>query len=65
MQVNVHTHVPVTVNNLGGYGYGYSYGYYPAFSGSRSVVTRPAPSMPTKVGGDFPAPPDYGPRALK
>ena len=69
VQVNVHMQVPVIVNNRGGYGYygyGHGYGYgYPVLSGARSHVTRSTSSMPTKVGGDFPAPPDHGPRAFK
>lgn len=69
VQVNVNTQV---INNMGGYGYGYGYGGYGYGSsyarGSRASVapvraTRSAP--PTKVGSDFPAPPDYGPRALR
>lgn len=71
--------VQVNVNNTqivnhpigyGGYGYGYGYGagYGYARGYGASVVGTPvraAPSMPTKVGGDFPPPPDYGPRALR
>jgi hypothetical protein len=66
VQVNVST--PVIVNNLGGYGYGSAYGYgrsssynYGAVGAARGARSAPAP----KVGADFPAPPDYGPRALR
>jgi len=63
VQVNVST--PVVVNNYGGYGYGY--GFYPSTFGARSVAApvRATYSAAVKVGSDFPAPPDYGPRALK
>jgi hypothetical protein len=66
----VQVNVPVTINNMGGYGYGYSYGYgygYP-YGGGGPVGAAPARttrSAAPKVGADFPAPPDYGPRALK
>lgn len=65
VQVNVHTQVPVIVNNYAGYGYGYgSYGYV---SSPRSSVSsaRASSGPPTQVGGNFPAVPDYGPRAMK
>ncbi len=71
VQVNVHTEVPVIINNMGGYGYGYGgYGYgsaYPSAYSARSVAApaRTTRSAAPKVGADFPAPPDYGPRALK
>jgi hypothetical protein len=67
VQVNVNTQVPVIINNWGGYGYGYGaygYGSYGAHSVSAPVRTTTR-STATKVGADFPAPPDYGPRALK
>jgi hypothetical protein len=65
VQVNVHTQVPIVINNYGGYGYGYGgYGYGRAAT-PHATPTRATSAMPTKVGGDFPAPPDYGPRALK
>jgi hypothetical protein len=74
VQVNVHTQVPVFINNPAGYGYGgYGYGPYGYDRGASSY--RPGswggPGRATthgaaqKVGADFPAPPDYGPRALK
>jgi hypothetical protein len=64
-QVNVHT--PVTVNNyVGGYNYGsygaYGYGITARSSGTSAHVSG---GVPTQVGGDFPAPADYGPRAYK
>ena len=67
----VQVNVPITINNMGGYGYGYGYGYgdgYPYAGGGRVVGAAPARttrSAAPKVGADFPAPPDYGPRALK
>lgn len=61
VQVNVTTHVPVVVNNYAGYGYG----YYPSAYAAPVAPVRAARSTETKVGADFPAPPDYGPRALK
>jgi hypothetical protein len=63
VQVNVST--PVIVNNYAGYGYGY--GYYPnaTSAGLVSTPVRTTRSAEQKVGADFPAPPDYGPRALK
>ena len=66
VQVNVSTPVYVSTPAYG-YGYGYTtrssaYGYGGRVSGA---PVRSAPSAPTKVGGDFPAPPDYGPRALR
>lgn len=65
VQVNVHTQVPVVINNYSGYGYG-GYGYgYGSVAPSRATPARATSGAPTKVGGDFPAPPDYGPRALK
>lgn len=72
VQVNVTT--PVIINNPVGYGYGVSYGYGVGYGygrssdGARSVAASRGTSshgMPTQVGGDFPPPPDYGPRALK
>lgn len=65
VQVNVHTQVPVIVNNYGGFG---AYGYYGAGYGSparASVTTHGVRGTESKVGADFPAPPDYGPRAMK
>jgi hypothetical protein len=73
-QVNVHTHVPVVVNNYGGYGYGYGgygYGYggngygYGRAAAPRTTGSRTTSAAPIKVGGDFPPPPDYGPRAFR
>jgi hypothetical protein len=72
VQVNVHTQVPVIVNNYGGYGaYGYGYGGY-GYAGGYGVSVRAAGSSgrtthttDAKVGADFPAVPDYGPRAMK
>jgi len=63
-QVNVTTHVPVTINN---WGYGYGYGYGGVTASRASVVTVPvrAATSDQKVGADFPKVPDYGPRALK
>lgn len=71
LQVNVHT--PVTVNNYAGYGYGgygYNYGSYGAYgygitARSSSASVHVSGGTPTQVGGDFPAPPDFGPRAYK
>jgi hypothetical protein len=69
VQVNVQTQVPIVINNYGGYGYGYGYGGYGYGYGRvaapRSAATRTTSAAPIRVGGDFPAPPDYGPRALK
>ena len=63
VQVNVHT--PVVINNYAGYGYG-GYGYYPsAYGSASSAPVRATRSADVKVGADFPAPPSYGPRALK
>jgi hypothetical protein len=65
VQVNVHTQVPVIVNNYGGFG---AYGYYGAgygYPSRSSVTTHGVRSTESKVGADFPAPPDYGPRAMK
>jgi hypothetical protein len=70
VQVNVHTQVPVIVNNYGGYG-GYGYGAYGYTSGYGVSVRasgssgRATHTTDTKVGADFPAVPDYGPRAMK
>lgn len=67
VQVNVTTQVPVTIHNGGGYGY-YGYGYgYPV---SRSVAPSSAPvrssgGAPQTVGGNWPAIPDYGPKAMR
>ncbi|HXK18328.1 MAG TPA: hypothetical protein VNG33_11025 [Polyangiaceae bacterium] len=67
VQVNVNTQV---INNMGGYGYSYGYGYGASAYGYGSRATL-APvrtttrSTESKVGADFPAPPDYGPRALR
>jgi len=67
VQVNVHTQVPIVINNYGGYGYGYGgYGYgYGRAATPRATPSRATSAAPIKVGGDFPAPRDYGPRALK
>lgn len=68
VQVNVTNNIPIVVNQPAGYGYGYGFapGYtYRAERGASGPPVRATPSMPTKVGGDFPSPPDYGPRALK
>jgi hypothetical protein len=65
VQVNVTT--PVVINNhYGGYGYGYGY-TVPYTRGGAVVTTAPRVAQPAsqKVGADFPAPPDYGPRALR
>jgi len=70
VQVNVST--PVYVSTPA-YGYGYGYGGYGATSrgagyygyGGRVSGAPVRGGAPTKVGGDFPAPPDYGPRALR
>lgn len=65
VQVNVQTQVPVVINNYGGYGYmGYGYGAYNSVAPARSSA-RASAGAPTQVGGDFPAPPDFGPRALR
>ena len=67
VQVTVNNQIPVVISHPVGYGYGY--GYVPAYSYARAPAAAPAarstPSAPQKVGGDFPAPPDYGPRALR
>ena len=67
VQVNVHTHVPVLINSPVGYGYGYGYGppssYRPGSWGA--PVRATTRGTEPQVGADFPAPPDYGPRALK
>lgn len=67
VQVNVHTQVPIVINNYASYGYGYGYGGhgYGRAAPSRTTPSRATSAAPIKVGGDFPAPPDYGPRALK
>jgi hypothetical protein len=68
VQVNVTTQVPVFINNPAGYGYG-GYGYAAPYSYRGRSFGRPARATTRgaelKVGADFPAPPDYGPRALK
>jgi hypothetical protein len=68
VQINVNT--PVIINNYGGYGVGYSYGYgygspYGYSSGRVDAPARASRGAAPKVGADFPAPPDYGPRALR
>ena len=63
VQVNVHTQVPIVINNYGGYGYG-GYGYG-ASTRAHAAPVRATSAAPTQVGGDFPAPPDFGPRALR
>jgi hypothetical protein len=64
VQVNVST--PVIINNYGGYGVGYGYGSPYAYDrGRASAPARATPRAAPKVGADFPAPPDYGPRALR
>jgi hypothetical protein len=73
VQVNVHTQVPIVVNNYSGYGYGYGgygyggygYGGYGRAAAPRTSGSRTTSAAPIKVGGDFPPPPDYGPRALR
>jgi len=72
VQVNVTNNIPIVVSHPIGYGYGYGYGYVSSYGYTRgnaaAVVGAPVratPAMPQKVGGDFPAPPDYGPRALR
>jgi len=75
VQVNVTAHIPVVVASPVGYGYGYAYGYAPSYGygaargyarvSAAGAPVRSTPSAPQKVDGDFPAPPDYGPRALR
>lgn len=71
VQVNVTTQVPVTIHNGGGYGYygGYGYGYPVSRSVTPSggVVRSTAASggAPQTVGGNWPAIPDYGPKAMR
>ena len=74
VQVNVHTQVPIVINNYGGYGYGYGYGGhgygyggrgYGRAATPRATPARTTSAAPIKVGGDFPPPRDYGPRALR
>jgi hypothetical protein len=67
VEVSVHTQVPIVINNYGGYGYGFGgYGYgYGRGAMPRSASRRATSAAPLKVGGDFPAPPDHGPRALR
>jgi hypothetical protein len=60
VQVNVHTAVPVVINNMGAYGYAYDYGARPIATPART--TRSSSPQP---GADFPPPPDYGPRPLR
>jgi hypothetical protein len=65
----VQVNVPVVINNYAGYGP--AYGYIPYGSGSygaRGIVGAPiraSSGASQKVGADFPAVPDYGPRAMK
>lgn len=54
VQVNVHTHVPVTINNYGSYGYAVVDDTTP-----RARTTRSAPLQP---GQDFPSLPNHGPQ---
>ncbi len=64
----VQVNVPVVINNYAGYGSAYGYVPYGYGSyGARSVVApvRATSSASQKVGADFPAVPDYGPRAMK
>jgi hypothetical protein len=66
VQVNVHTQV--NVNNPVGYGYAYGYGSpygYPAGGYATTNRVTPRAAAAPKVGADFPAPPSYGPRALR
>jgi len=70
VQVNVTTQVPVTIHNGGGYGYyGYGYGYpvgrsvAPSSGAVRSIST--SQGAPQTVGGNWPAIPDYGPKAMR
>lgn len=70
VQVNVTNNIVVNQPSGSGYGYGYGPGYaYHYGRGSAAGVSaapiRATSGMPTTVGGDFPAPPDYGPRQLK
>jgi hypothetical protein len=73
VQVNVTNNIPIVVNHPIGYGYsygygyasGYGYGYARSHAASVGAPVRATPSMPQQVGGDFPPPPDYGPRALR
>ena len=64
----VQVNVPVVINNYAGYGaaYGYTAYGYPAY-GARAAVApvRATSSASQKVGADFPAVPDYGPRPMK
>jgi hypothetical protein len=54
VQVNVHTYVPVTINNYGGFDYAVDHDGAP-----RARTSRTAPVHP---GQDFPTPPSYGPQ---
>ena len=64
----VQVNVPVVINNYAGYGYAYGHIPYGSSSyGARSIVApiRATSGASQKVGADFPAVPDYGPRAMK
>jgi len=66
----VQVNVPVVINNYAGYGAAYGYGGYAVYGrGAYSARGIVAPVRPggaaQKVGADFPAVPDYGPRAMK
>lgn len=66
----VQVNVPVVINNYTGYGAAYGYGGYVAYGrgsyGARGIVASVrATGTAQKVGADFPAVPDYGPRAMK
>lgn len=66
----VQVNVPVVINNYAGYGSAYGYGGYVAYGrgsyGARGIVAPVrATGAAQKVGADFPAVPDYGPRAMK
>jgi hypothetical protein len=68
----VQVNVPVTVNHYTGYGYGYTGFSNTAYGrGSTSGATSPTvgrsstPSAAHSVGGNWPAIPDYGPKAMR
>jgi hypothetical protein len=73
LQVNITNQIINHPNGYAGYGYGYAgYGFgYAGYARSGTnwrgsgAPVRATPSVPQKVGGDFPAPPDYGPRAFR
>jgi hypothetical protein len=64
----VQVNVPVVINNYAGYGPAYGYVPYAGSHGVRGFVGTPVratSAAAAKVGADFPAVPDYGPRAMK